>query len=113
MYYGFNVVLCALFTVLQQQLHQQQQKQQKQQQQLQQQQTQKEIEKTEYTFAKDAEEYNQKFKKFKKILFYNTFFGQENFYYGFGNYHFVEGCVETNCYTTANKSLLGKFTSFN
>jgi len=51
---------------------------------------------------------NEVFPQLKKILYYNTFFGQEDFYYGFGHHHFVEGCDVSNCYATKNRSLLCK-----
>lgn len=47
----------------------------------------------------------ENFSKMKKILFYNTFFGKENFYFGFGHSPFLE-CEVSNCYTTRNRSLL-------
>ena len=47
------------------------------------------------------------FLNLKKILFYNNFFGQTDFNFGFGHQRFIdEGCNVTNCYATSNKSLL-------
>jgi hypothetical protein len=49
------------------------------------------------------------FQSSKKILFYNDFFKKEDFYFGLGNDPFVSrNCPVQNCFTTSNKSLLGK-----
>ena len=49
------------------------------------------------------------FSKAKKILYYTSFFGAKDFDFGFGNEPFIERkCPDTNCYTTNNKTLLGK-----
>jgi hypothetical protein len=53
------------------------------------------------------EEFN--FERSKTILFYNSFFGRNDFYFGFGHQPFVDAkCPVYNCFTTDNKTLLGK-----
>jgi hypothetical protein len=50
------------------------------------------------------------FKAAKNILFFTSYFDQANFEFGFGQQPFFDfGCPVTNCYTTNNKSLLGKY----
>ncbi len=49
------------------------------------------------------------FESSKKILFYNDFFKREDFWFGLGNDPFERrNCPVQNCFTTSNKSLLGK-----
>jgi hypothetical protein len=44
----------------------------------------------------------------KKILYFNSYFGQEDYYFGFGQKPFAQSCEASNCYITNNRSLLGK-----
>ena len=57
---------------------------------------------------KPLKHYNKFFSKLKKILYFNSFFDQEDYYFGFGQERFTKVCEVKNCYTTNNKSLLGK-----
>ena len=77
-------------------------------QQQQQHQQQQQIGNTSENVDKNADKNKQEeFRKYKTILYYNTQFGLESFSFGFGHRHFAESCQVSNCYTTANKSLLG------
>ena len=50
------------------------------------------------------------FKTAKKILFYTPFFSNKDYAFGFGNKPFVQNdCPVTNCFTTSDRQLLGKF----
>ena len=48
-------------------------------------------------------------KPLKYILYYNPFFGQEDYFFGFGQEMFTQQCEVKNCYTTNKKSFLGKW----
>ena len=49
-------------------------------------------------------------KSVKKILFYTPFFSNKDYAFGFGNKPFVQNdCPVTNCFTTSDRQLLGKF----
>jgi len=54
------------------------------------------------------------FQSSKKILFYNSWFDWPDFHFGLGNYPFSSrNCPVQNCFTTTNRSLLGKKMSNN
>lgn len=44
----------------------------------------------------------------KKILYFNSYFGREDYYFGLGQKPFLQSCEVSNCYITNNRSLLGK-----
>jgi hypothetical protein len=44
----------------------------------------------------------------KKILYLNSYFGREDYYFGLGQKPFLQSCEVSNCYITNNRSLLGK-----
>ena len=44
----------------------------------------------------------------KKILYFNSYFGCEDYYFGFGQKPFTQSCEVSNCYITNNRSFLGK-----
>ena len=47
-------------------------------------------------------------KTLKTILFYNPFYSQKDFYFGFGQKPFIDAnCKVSNCYTTDDKELFG------
>ena len=49
------------------------------------------------------------FNQLKKILFFTQYFSTNDWEFGFGQQPFIDyQCPVTNCYTTNNKSLLGK-----
>jgi hypothetical protein len=50
---------------------------------------------------------NESVSKIKMILYFNPFFDQEDYYFGFGNEKFAHLCEVSNCYTTNNRSILG------
>ena len=50
------------------------------------------------------------FNELKKILFFTSYFDMHSWQFGFGHEPFKKyGCPVSNCYTTNNYSLLGKF----
>ena len=53
----------------------------------------------------------KKVEKQKKILFFTPYFSLLDWQFGFGNQPFIDfQCPVTNCFTTNNRSLLGKIT---
>ena len=51
------------------------------------------------------------FGRLKKILFFTNFFTTSDWEFGFGQQPFIDyQCPVSNCYTTNNKTLLGKST---
>ena len=53
----------------------------------------------------------EEFSNLKKILYFNTFFGIEDFFFGYGHDIFL-GCEVSNCYATKNRGLLSNINKF-
>ena len=51
---------------------------------------------------------NTFFTNLKTILFFNPLFGRKDYNFGFGQERFNQLCEVSNCFTTNNRSLLGK-----
>ena len=70
---------------------------------------QKQLEKTENETLQDAGPLNKTFfAKLKTILYFNPLFSQKDYNFGFGQEKFTQLCEVQNCFTTNNRSLLGK-----